>query len=125
VRVSTCSPVNWVVQVLTFPSRGAYTARAVAGMVTTLGLLTRAGMEYYYPIFKDMQNWRTPDYDDPFPGVPFVDKPRGPKAAPIYQKLLEERGFTRLHEDRGSGALIKVKAVGMSYFFSAPIPRLC
>lgn len=71
-------------------SRGAFTARSVAGMIGDLGLLTRDGMEYYYPIFKDMENWRTKHYKDPFPDVPFADKPRGENAEESYrQKLLE------------------------------------
>ncbi len=73
-------------------SRGAFTARSVAGMIGDLGLLTRNGMEYFYPIFKDMENWQTADYKDPFPTKPFPDKPRGEKAHVAYrQKLLEVR----------------------------------
>ncbi len=59
-------------------------------MIGDLGLLTREGMEYYYPIFKDMENWRTPNYKDPFPNLPFADKPHGENAEETYrQKLLE------------------------------------
>jgi len=71
-------------------SRGAFTARSVAGMISDLGLLTREGMEFYYQIFKDMENWRTPNYKDPFPGMPFENKPLGEDAESVYrQKLLE------------------------------------
>jgi uncharacterized protein (DUF2235 family) len=70
------------------PFRGAYTARSVAGMIGDLGLLTREGMEFFYPIFKDMQNWRTPAYADPYPGVPFQNKPRGENAEESYRQML-------------------------------------
>lgn len=71
-------------------SRGAYTARAVAGMISDLGLLTRDGMEYFYPVFKDMQNWMNPEYEDEFPELPFPEKPKGPHAQEQYRaKLLQ------------------------------------
>ncbi|KAB5523046.1 hypothetical protein GE09DRAFT_488912 [Coniochaeta sp. 2T2.1] len=94
-------------------SRGAFTARSVAGMIGDLGLLTREGMEHFYPVFKDMQNWRTPGYNDPFPNVPFPNKPKGEGAEEIYRQLLLDRGLTRVHQNGGTGALIKVKAVGV------------
>jgi len=59
-------------------------------MVADLGLLTREGMEFFYPIFKDMENWRTPDYEDPFPGVPFDNKPRGKDAQVQYRQMLAD-----------------------------------
>lgn len=32
-------------------------------------------MEYLYPIFKDAENFRNPDYKDKFPTIPFPNKP--------------------------------------------------
>ncbi|KAI9166767.1 hypothetical protein HJFPF1_02881 [Paramyrothecium foliicola] len=90
-------------------SRGAFTVRSVAGMVGNLGLLTREGVEHFYPIFKDMQNWENEDYDDPFPNVPFPDKPKGPHAADEYRARLEKLGYTRVVQE--TGELIKIKAV--------------
>ncbi|UKZ77713.1 hypothetical protein TrVFT333_005437 [Trichoderma virens FT-333] len=90
-------------------SRGAFTARSVAGMVGNLGLLTREGLEYFYPIFKDMENWNNDKYDDEFPGQPFPNKPKGPNAAEVYRKRLEELGYTRVYQENGE--LIKIKAV--------------
>ncbi|KAK3944687.1 hypothetical protein QBC46DRAFT_350417 [Diplogelasinospora grovesii] len=104
-------------------SRGAFTARSVAGMIADLGLLTRDGMEYFYPIFKDMENWQTPGYEDPFPGVPFTDKPTGEGAAEKYRQMLLDRGLTRVYQDGGKGALIKVRAVGSLGIPS--VPWLC
>ncbi|KAK3375025.1 hypothetical protein B0H63DRAFT_496321 [Podospora didyma] len=85
-------------------SRRAFIARSVAGMVTRLGLLTRQGMDFY-PIYKDMQNWRTTDYDDTFPDTPFDNKPEGEDAGEKYQQMLVESA--------GKGELIKVKAVAV------------
>lgn len=90
-------------------SRGAFTARSVAGMVSNLGLLTREGVDHFYPIFKDMQNWMNDGYVDPFPNVPFSDKPKGPDAAEIYRARLERLGFTRVTQRNGD--LIRIKAI--------------
>ncbi|KAH7162501.1 hypothetical protein B0J13DRAFT_580146 [Dactylonectria estremocensis] len=92
-------------------SRGAFTVRSVAGMVGALGLLTREGVEHFYPIFKDMQHWMDPHYKDPFPNVPFPNKPKGPDAAKEYRARLEELCYTRVKQDCGKGELIKIKAV--------------
>ncbi|KAI1098074.1 hypothetical protein F4804DRAFT_350818 [Jackrogersella minutella] len=71
-------------------SRGAFTARSIGGMISDLGLLTREGMEFFYPVFKDMQNWMNTEYKDQFPKIPFPDKPKGPHAAEEYRKKLVE-----------------------------------
>lgn len=94
-------------------SRGAFTARSIAGMIGDLGLLTREGMEFFYPIFKDMQNWRTQGYKDPFTGVPFANKPMGDDAEEYYRRMLIEKGYTRVFEGGGSGKLITIKAVAV------------
>ncbi|KAI0458317.1 hypothetical protein F5B21DRAFT_22857 [Xylaria acuta] len=94
-------------------SRGAFTARSIGGMVSDLGLLTREGMNYFYPIFKDMQNWSNEQYDDPFPTMPFTNKPKGDNAASIYRELLIEKGYSRVKESNGQGSLIRVLAVGV------------
>ncbi|PKS11922.1 hypothetical protein jhhlp_001217 [Lomentospora prolificans] len=94
-------------------SRGAYTVRSVAGMIGEIGLLTRDGMELFYPIFKDMENWMDSDYNDPFPTLPFSEKPKGANASKEYKTRLEKLGLTRVRQEGGSGDLIKVKAVGV------------
>jgi Uncharacterized alpha/beta hydrolase domain (DUF2235) len=110
-------------------SRGAFTVRSVAGMIGQLGLLTREGIENFYPIFKDMENWMNEDYDDPFPTIPFENKPQGKGAADEYRKrlvkvcaihlqssyginLLFQLGYAREREDKGRGKPIKIKAIG-------------
>ncbi|KAI1375010.1 hypothetical protein F4677DRAFT_150802 [Hypoxylon crocopeplum] len=82
-------------------------------MISDLGLLTREGMEFFYPVFKDMQNWMNPDCKDQFPRVPFPDKPKGAHAVEEYRKRLVEKGYTRVHQEKGLGGLIKVKAIGV------------
>lgn len=74
-------------------SRGAFTARSVAGMIENIGLLTRAGMDSFYAIFKDQENFRTPEYVDIFPKIPFSNKPRGPNKARDYKHRLEDVRF--------------------------------
>lgn len=91
-------------------SRGAFTARSVAGMISNLGLLTREGVEHFYPIFRDMQHWMDDDYQDPFAAVPFADKPKGPLAALEYRTRLAEMGLTRVYQKNGRD-LITIKAV--------------
>jgi hypothetical protein len=73
-------------------SRGAFTARSVAGMIRDIGLLTRGGMDTFYPIFKDQENFRNHRYHDIFPTIPFSNKPFGPNAARDYKRRLEEVG---------------------------------
>ncbi|KAJ2995896.1 hypothetical protein NUW58_g1148 [Xylaria curta] len=94
-------------------SRGAFTARSIGGMVSDLGLLTRVGMEYFYPIFKDMQNWTNENYDDPFPTIPFTNKPKGEDAASVYRERLIEKGYSRARGNNGQGAMIRVLAIGV------------
>ncbi|KAI1267389.1 hypothetical protein F5Y18DRAFT_416040 [Xylariaceae sp. FL1019] len=93
-------------------SRGAFTARSVGGMISDLGLLTREGMEFFYPVFKDMQNWRNEKYKDPFPTQPFTNKPKGQYAAANYRERLLEKKYTRVKGNNGMGSLISVKAIG-------------
>lgn len=73
-------------------SRGAFTARSVAAMMGCMGLLTRSGMDAFYPIFKDYENFLVPHYHDIFPTIPFPEKPKGPDAAREYRRRLEQVG---------------------------------
>ncbi|TVY27756.1 Uncharacterized protein LHYA1_G003762 [Lachnellula hyalina] len=92
-------------------SRGAFTVRSVAGMIDNIGLLTRSGMEEFYPIFKDQQNFRTLKHKDMFPDLPFSDKPSGYDAPKRYKQMLEERDLTRVYNPDGSK--IRVQAVAV------------
>ena len=45
-------------------SRGAFTARPVAGLISGIGLLTRQGLGYFHPILNDVENWKVEGYED-------------------------------------------------------------
>ncbi len=105
-------------------------------MVADLGLLTREGMEYFYPIFKDMQNCATPNYVDPFPGVPFKNKPRGLDAKPKYRQMLLEvrvasvlgaEGIANVAQERNDACLRgdgrRKGNQGESSWYGTPEPR--
>jgi uncharacterized protein (DUF2235 family) len=65
-------------------SRGAFTARSIAGLITSIGVLTKLGMGQFYGIFKDYEksgdpNWATEykqrSHDKPFPNRPNISDP--------------------------------------------------
>ena len=84
-------------------SRGAYSARAVAGLIGEIGLLTAGGMPYFPEIFKDVQHRHDPHYMPKHPDLPFRDKPSA--SDPEYKKKLARRRLTIL------GVPIKVVGV--------------
>jgi hypothetical protein len=84
-------------------SRGAYTARSIAGLIDNVGVLTKEGLPYLAEIFRDVQhrhneNYRPKNPDEPFPNKPSVLDPR-------YAEELERRGLTRLN--------VPIKVVGV------------
>lgn len=56
-------------------SRGAFTARSIAGFIATVGLLSRRGMDSFYPVFMDWENQVKPHYRSQWPTLPFPNKP--------------------------------------------------
>lgn len=42
-------------------SRGAYTARAIATLITDIGLLTAKGQEFFFQIFEDWKDQNVPE----------------------------------------------------------------
>ncbi|KAL8966136.1 MAG: hypothetical protein Q9183_003505, partial [Haloplaca sp. 2 TL-2023] len=96
-------------------SRGAFTARSVAGLIGGAGLLTKSGLPDLGEVYRDFQHRRDPDYEPAYPDVPF---PRKPSANdPRYRETLEREGLTRLG--------IKVKVVGVfDTVGSLGIPRI-
>ncbi|KAK0265693.1 hypothetical protein LTS09_000929 [Friedmanniomyces endolithicus] len=84
-------------------SRGAYTARAIAGLIGEIGLLTRAGMPYFPEIFRDVKNKHDRDYKPKHPDIPFRDKPSA--LDPAYNEELSRRRLTQLD--------IPIKVVGV------------
>ncbi|MCJ1249634.1 hypothetical protein MMC30_006860 [Trapelia coarctata] len=84
-------------------SRGAFTARSVAGLISAAGLLTRTGMVDFYPIFKDWENQLDDSYVSQWPDSPY---PKHPKFLdPQYVPELEKCGLTRRN--------IPIKAIGV------------
>lgn len=73
-------------------SRGAFTARSVAGLIDQIGLLTIDGLEYLPEIFRDVQNQHQPDYRPKHPDLPFPDKPSAKD--PEYVAELRRRNLT-------------------------------
>ena len=67
-------------------SRGAFTARSIAGLIGSIGILTKAGLPEFYEIFKDYENSRNPNYRPAYPDVPFPNKPN--IRDPAYRKEL-------------------------------------
>ena len=62
-------------------SRGAFTARSVAGLISAIGLLTKKGLPFLPEIYRDVQFRRSPHYqprnsDIPFPNKPSANDPR-------------------------------------------------
>ena len=84
-------------------SRGAWTARSVAGMIGALGLLTRAGLPMFPEIYKDFKHRHDPRYVGAQRDVPFKDKPSFED--PHYVEELQRRGLTRIR--------VPIKAVGV------------
>lgn len=77
-------------------SRGAFTARSIAGFIAAVGLLTRRGMDNFYPIFDDWENQLKPDYKSKWPTLPFPNKPS--ITDPTYFKeLVQVRGHPSPH----------------------------
>ena len=74
-------------------SRGAWTARSVAGMIGALGLLTRDGLPMFPEIYMDFEHRNDANYVPRWPDIPFPDKP--PIDDPAYVEELHRRGLTR------------------------------
>ncbi|MCJ1404248.1 hypothetical protein MMC11_007473 [Xylographa trunciseda] len=96
-------------------SRGAFTARSVAGLIDNVGVLTRAGLPYLDVIFKDFENRADPIYESSYPNVPFPNKPSS--SNPQYRKELQRRKLSVLN--------VPIKAVAVwETVGSLGIPRI-
>ncbi|KAI9783145.1 MAG: hypothetical protein M1816_001596 [Peltula sp. TS41687] len=84
-------------------SRGAFTVRSIAGLIASIGLLTKKGLVNFYEVFKDYENCKNPNYRPKFPNVPFENKPKF--TDPKYATEMENRQLTRLN--------ISIKAVAV------------
>lgn len=96
-------------------SRGAFTARSVAGLIDGVGLLTKHGLHYLAEIFKDFENRENPNYKPAYPNTPIADKPSA--LDPRYKAQLRKKGLSRLD--------IPIKVVGVwDTVGSLGIPRI-
>ncbi|KAK3071882.1 hypothetical protein LTR53_007837 [Teratosphaeriaceae sp. CCFEE 6253] len=84
-------------------SRGAFAARAIAGLVGEVGILTRTGLPYFPEIFRDVENKHDENYVPKHPDLPFPDKPSA--MDPAYTDELRRRRMTRLD--------VPIKVVGV------------
>lgn len=84
-------------------SRGAYAARAIAGLIGEIGVLTREGLPYFPEIFEDIRHQHDQNYQPKYPNVPFPDKPSA--LDPEYREEMERRRLTMLN--------VPIKVVGV------------
>ncbi|MCJ1469024.1 hypothetical protein MMC07_007656 [Pseudocyphellaria aurata] len=75
-------------------SRGAFTARSIAGLISCVGLLTTTGMACFYQVFNDWENQATPNFKTKFPDRPFHNRPNVNSST--YRDELLKRGLSRL-----------------------------
>ncbi|KAM3423999.1 hypothetical protein BST61_g1391 [Cercospora zeina] len=76
-------------------SRGAFTARSVGSLIAEVGLLTKTGLESFYPIFKDWENQNSASYVSGYESAawPIAGRPKfGDKA---YNEQLVGKKLTR------------------------------
>ncbi|KAF3920937.1 hypothetical protein ABW20_dc0102613 [Dactylellina cionopaga] len=84
-------------------SRGAFTARSVASMVASLGVLTKKGLEAFAVIMKDYQHRYEKGYKSPQADCPFPNKPSA--ADPEYVEQMYRLGMTIPN--------VRIKAIGV------------
>ena len=80
-----------------------FTARAIAGLIDNIGMLTKDGLPYLAEIFRDVQHRHDSDYKPKHPNKPFKNKPS--VMDPRYSHELERRGMTRLR--------VPIKVIGV------------
>ena len=81
----------------------SFTARAIAGLIDSIGMLTKDGLPYLAEIFRDVQHRHDSDYKPKHPNKPFKNKPSA--MDPRYRHELERRGMTRLN--------VPIKVIGV------------
>ena len=81
-------------------SRGAFTARSIAGLIAENGVLTKSGLPYLAEIFKDSENRRNPNYKPAHPDIPFPNKPSAND--PAYREELEKVNYLKKYFSRPS-----------------------
>jgi len=100
---SGTGPVDQIVM-LGF-SRGAFTARAIASLISDVGLLTKLGMEYFWGVFEDWKNQDIPEYKSEWFQNKFPNDGKVHFTDPKYRQALMDNGLTRWG--------MKIRAVGV------------
>lgn len=72
-------------------SRGAFTARSVGGLIASIGLLTKEGMESFYPIFMDWEHQNNPNYKPGYETAIWPKEGRPKMGSSYYQALASKR----------------------------------
>ena len=78
-------------------SRGAFTARSIAGLIDAIGVLTPVGMVDFLPIFKDWENELNPNFECQWPLDWPEEKERLKFRDPSYAKELENVSTQKSH----------------------------
>ncbi|KAK3167143.1 hypothetical protein OEA41_010269 [Lepraria neglecta] len=94
-------------------SRGAFTARSIAGLIDGVGLLTKAGLNYLAEVFKDFENRENPRYRPKYPNTPFPDKPSA--LDPNYKIQLQS--VRKLIINFENKSLIRISAIYQDLIF--------
>ncbi|KAK4493807.1 hypothetical protein PRZ48_014992 [Zasmidium cellare] len=84
-------------------SRGAFSARSIAGLICDIGILTNEGQPYLAEIYRDVKHQHDENYVPKHPNIPFTDKPSA--LDPRYRRELQRLGMTRLN--------VPIKVVGV------------
>ena len=84
-------------------SRGAYTARSIAGLVDHIGILTVDGLPFLSEIFRDVQQEHNNNYRPKHPDIPFPNKPSA--LDPDYTNELRRLRLTQVD--------VPIKVVGV------------
>ncbi|KAH7347551.1 hypothetical protein B0T11DRAFT_291481 [Plectosphaerella cucumerina] len=102
-------------------SRGAFTARSVADMIASLGLLTPAGLDSFYPIFEDYEHIgdsKRAREDFLCDALPVYGGEKGEAKLlweahrkEVYKEWLKSLGYTRDTHRDGTPITIKALAV--------------
>ncbi|KAK5007097.1 hypothetical protein LTR28_005689 [Elasticomyces elasticus] len=86
-------------------SRGAFTARSIAGLIGEVGVLTKSGLPYLSEIFRDVQHMHDPNYVPKHRDIPFPNKPsaKDPRYRRELVRTLRQVWFPGVHSNVGGG----------------------
>ncbi|KAF2086334.1 hypothetical protein K490DRAFT_44602 [Saccharata proteae CBS 121410] len=99
-------------------SRGAFTARSIAGLIGAMGLLEKSGLPFFYDVFKDWENTGLENYKpmikDQIPDFGLTVTPdKKDEYLDQYLAELKKRDLTRTVEIKAIGVWDTVGALGI------------